>query len=151
MSKWLQVDLDTETPEDRQLIRGVKVKLLVSPYDIPEAVRGFYDEQKHRFVIEFRYIGDEPTELQPQDRHITLVVGKNSGRLYGIEIDVDTLKVEVVGLRMEIIKEVNEALDNLVQKSISPSRRDNYRLTKDAISARQEQLFLPLSKRFSGV
>ncbi|MBM4054124.1 MAG: hypothetical protein FJ264_05520 [Planctomycetes bacterium] len=128
----------------------VKVEFMVSSYDIPEAVRGFYSEEKDRFIIEFKYIGNEPAKPQLQDDYVTFMVGKNSGRLYGIEIDVKTLGVEEVELRMQISKikdEVRKTLDNLIQKPINRLRQDNYRLTQKALSEIEDKLYSPLSER----
>jgi hypothetical protein len=144
MSEWLNLDLDTETPERTQEIRGVQVELLVSPYDIPEAVRAFFDKSKERYVIEFKYIGYEPTVPQVEDRYTTIIIGENSGRLYGMELDVNALRAESVELRMRVATEVHEAIDHLVNKPANPVRLGNYRLVKDAISLTEQELFLPL-------
>jgi len=144
MAEWLQIDLDTEAAERHERIQGVSVALLVSPYDIPAAVRGFFDESKRRFIVEFKYMGEEPTEMSRQDHYANLIVGKNSRRLYGMELDVEALQAERVEVRIGIIKEVNEALDQLVRKPLSPNRLDNYLLAKDAVLITQDELFLPL-------
>ncbi|UJS17258.1 MAG: hypothetical protein L3J17_15300 [Candidatus Jettenia sp.] len=146
MSKWLQVNPDAEEFTKRPQTKGskVKVEFLVSSYDIPEAVRGSYNKEKDRFVIEFKYIGDEPTKEQPQDNYVTFVIGKNSGRLYGIEIDVKALRVEKVELRMKIKDEVKKTLNNLIQKPINRLRQDNYRLTQKALSEIEDELYSPL-------
>lgn len=155
MSKWLQVNPDAEEFTQRRQIKGSKgkVEFLVSSYDIPDAVRGFYDEKKSQFVIEFKYIGNEPTKPQPQDNYVTFMVGKNSGRLYGIEIDVESLGVEKIEVQMKIKKikdEVEKTLNNLIGKPINPLRGDNYRLTKKALSEVEERLYpymLELSRK----
>lgn len=149
MSRWLQVNPDAEEFTKRLQTEGskVKVEFLVSSYDIPEAVRGFYNEDRGRFIIEFKYIGNEPTKPQPQDDYVTFVIGKNSGRLYGIEIDVKTLRVDKVELRMKINKikdEVKKTLNNLIQKPINRLRQDNYRLTQKALSEKEDELYSSL-------
>ena len=144
MAEWLHLDLDTEAAKRHELIRGVEVELSVSPYDIPEAVRGYFSEVKDRFVVEFKYMAYEPTETKSEDRYTSLVLGKNSRRLYAIELDVTALQVDKVELRIGVVKEVNDTLDHLLQRSSAQTRLDNYRLAKDAILIAQEQLFLPL-------
>lgn len=151
MSKWLQVNPDAEEFTKRLPTEGskVKVEFLVSSYDIPEAVRGSSLRYKNRFIIEFKYIGNEPTKPQPQDDYVTFVIGKNSGRLYGIEIDVKALRVEKIELRMKINKikeEVKKTLNNLIQKPINRLRQDNYRLTQKALSEIEDELYSPLSE-----
>lgn len=146
MSRWLQVNPDVEEFTKRLQTEGSKVKIefMVSSYDIPEAVRGSYNKEKDRFVIEFKYIGDEPTKAEPQDNYVTFVIGKNSSRLYRIKIDVKALKVEKVELRMKIKDEVKKTLNNLIQKPINRRRQDNYRLTQKALSEIEDELYFPL-------
>ncbi len=151
MSTWLHVnESNAEELTQRLQTEGskVKVEFLVSSYDIPEAVRGSYDKKSGRFVIEFRYVGssNEPTKPKPQDEYVTFIVGKNSSRLYQIEINVKALKIEKVELCMKIRDEVKKTLDNLIQKPINRFRQDNYRLTQKALSEIEDDLFSPLSE-----
>ncbi len=150
MSKWLQVNPDAEELTQRLQTEGskVKVEFLVSSYDIPDAVRGSYNEESGRFVIEFKYIdnSNEPTKPEPQDDYVTFIVGKNSSRLYQIEIDVKALKIEKVELRMKTKDEVKKTLDNLIQRPINRFRQDNYKLTQKALSEIEDELFSPLSE-----
>jgi hypothetical protein len=140
MPEWIEVDPTTLVTEKKSTIRGVEVELIVSPYDVPEAVRGHYDESKKRFVIEFKYIGDEGTKKHTHDKNLTYRVGESSGRLHALEIDVDALKADSVALNVKLIEEVNEAFDHLLEKPISALRADNYRLAKDAVVAKQREL-----------
>jgi len=151
MSIWLQVNTNNAEELTKRLPpegSKVKVEFLVSSYDIPEAVRGSYNKEKCQFVIEFRYIGNsnEPTKLQPQDDYVTFVVGKNSSRLYGIEIDVKALKIEEVELRVKIKDEVKKTINNLIQRPINRLRLDNYWLTRKALSEKEDELYSPLSE-----
>ena len=143
MKEWIQVELDTEKLKQEKHLRGIVVELLVSPYDVPEAVRGFFDDEIKRFAIEFKYMGgsDEPRKNNQQDKYLNFKIGENSERLYRLEIDVAALKANSVGLRMVVQQEVNEALDHLIQQSGRINRKDNYRLAKEAIVARTDQLF----------
>ncbi|HWQ35342.1 MAG TPA: hypothetical protein VNQ79_21025 [Blastocatellia bacterium] len=148
MREWLEVNLDTEKLKQSRKIRDIVVELLVSPYDVPEAVRGFFDQETNRFAVEFKYMGgvDEPGKDHQQDRYLKFRIGENSGRLYRLEIDVNALKANSVELRMLVEQEVSEALDQLIQRSGRINRQDNYRLAKEAIAARQDQLFGALAQ-----
>lgn len=86
---WIGVD-STELrkavgAELRQLREGVT--LTVSPYDVPEALRGSFDADKHRYVIEFKYVDDEPYDVADVPGPARLSVGKRSGRIDEIEIE----------------------------------------------------------------
>ena len=43
-------------------------------------------------------MGDEQSVMQKHDENITLRVGRHSGRLYGIEVNVDALKAKMINL-----------------------------------------------------
>ena len=92
MSEWVRLDAEKLNTPQLEAIRGVNITVRMSPYDVPEAVRGYYDEELERFVIEFRYIGDEPFRQKQKGEHITLRIGRHSGRLYGVEVNVDAMK-----------------------------------------------------------
>jgi hypothetical protein len=150
MNDWLSLNTDDLNVERVETIRGVEVKVFLSPYDVPEAVRGTYDKTIKRFVIEFQYISDEPLKRQFYDKYVDLKIGKNSRRLYAIEIDVDALKATSIEVQMGIRQEVANALDSLLHSPINAQRRGNYHLVQQAISTKQDQLFAPFAKSNSG-
>lgn len=143
MTEWLQLDGKRLNPLQKREIRGVKIDVYLSPYDVPEAVRGFYDESIKRFVIEFKYLGEESKRLQ-RNKHLELRVGKNSGRLYRIDVDVESLKAEAVSLNMHIPELLSKTIDRL-EPATSDLRQDNYDLAKRVISERKEDLFRELA------
>ena len=53
MSDWVPLDAAQLSPAKRQRIQGVDITVVMSPYDVPEAVRGQYDEGIHRFGLNF--------------------------------------------------------------------------------------------------
>jgi hypothetical protein len=141
MSDWIRLDPDQVTKATTETRRegGVQITVALSPYDIPQAVRGRFDRDLGRYVVEFQYIAEEPWEKHTRDESIALRVGKNSGRIYGVEIDVERAKEQRVGLHFNISKIVNKALDEEVTTKSPRSR--NYELAKDVISTRRISLF----------
>src|SRR6266853_4092407 len=98
--KWIPV---TEPlPLEKRQLEGVKVDVLVSPYDVPEGVRGFVSKDHKAFLIEFKYISQEDTIDRPQSESVKLRVGRNSGRLYAIELDLQKFGADHVQLRLEV-------------------------------------------------
>jgi hypothetical protein len=93
----------------------------MSPYDVPQALRGRYDKAAKRFVIEFRYLGDEDTRDESGGEHVVLRLGRNSGRIYGIVLDVDAMKASWVQLILLALKKREE-------KHRLPLRHENYAL-----------------------
>src|SRR5437870_1706346 len=71
-------------------IRGRKVEVVVSPYDIPKEFRVAIDEEHSAVNIEFKYINqDEDTRQVNIPRDIWLQTGKMSGRLYRLGFSVN--------------------------------------------------------------
>ncbi|MGQ0814841.1 MAG: hypothetical protein ACT4O1_10305 [Gemmatimonadota bacterium] len=151
-SKWIRVD-----PEEfeRQAIgrkgRGIEFTVFVSPYDVPEAIRGRYDERKKRFLIEFKYIQNEPWRLQPQDDHVALRLGENSGRLQGIEVDVVALKA--AHIKLDLINRVERTIERAASgHGIAAAQKripeDNYHIALDVIETKKDEIFAGLEPAY---
>lgn len=141
MSEWLDVNPKEFSKPEQLRIRGVNVDVFLSPYDMPEAVRGTYDKNEQKFTIEFRYIGgDEPLERDVQDK-TTISVGKRSKRIYKIELtQVELTNKMSVGLRLMLPK-VDAALDRLEHDYASAQRSGNYQIAKKILEKRGETIF----------
>ena len=134
MTSWLPVDLPAQAA-DPEMVNGVEFRVVVSPYDRPEAVRGYWDDHRRRFVIEFRYMGGtEATRQRPAGDHVTFDVGRHSDRLYRILVDTDSMGVEAVALKMDV-------LGALQQGSKAGHRDNNRRAVREALQSRQRELF----------
>jgi hypothetical protein len=88
---------------------GVQVELSLSPYDLPEAVRGSFDDSLQKFIIEFKYVQGEEWTRRPAGDYAILRVGRNSNRLYGLEIDLAALGQS----RVSVERVVDQALESL--------------------------------------
>lgn len=134
MYEWIPVEVETQGLNEKANIRGVEVELLVSPYDVPKAIRGYYDDEKH-LVIEFRYIdNDEPLVEQRLASSFLLFTGESSKRLFKIV-------VEKVGLDANtIIKKITEAISDLAKNPKSIESQDNYKLAKHAFHKSRREI-----------
>jgi hypothetical protein len=144
MSEWISLNPEQVSRQMRQTRRedGIEISVALSPYEIPDAVRGVFDSTLKQFVVEFRYLAQEAWLPRRHDDYITLRVGKNSGRIYGIEIDVIAMKAKAVGLTMHLPKMVNRAIDKELRTVEGRARREtNYQLAKSAISDERDMLF----------
>jgi len=117
----------------------------MSPHDVPGAVRGEFEKSLNRFVIEFKYMDEEPWSRVPSDNNIELRVGRHSGRLHGIEIDVVGLHADKVELKMHIVDMIKQALTGFAQHSGKNNRIANYEIAKNVISKEQDQIFAGMS------
>lgn len=133
---WNRVNPQEIAKKRKKMIRGVEVQLLVSPYDIPEAVRGFYNNELQRFVIEFRYIGDEGKEERHDYPHdnVSLVISKRSGRLLKVFLDLDAMNAEAVRLN------VRAAIEELVKERKRDSREENYEIAQQILAGQLDSL-----------
>jgi len=94
-------------------IQGRKVRVSVSPYDIPEAYRIWVQKETLLLFIELKYIEQDSemvVEHLPND--IACYVGKISHRLYKLEckIDPQILASQDIGALTERTKEIIDAL-----------------------------------------
>ena len=131
--EWIEVDpVDLADTRTRN-VNGVRITFMPSPYDLPDAFRGYYDKALNCFVIEFQYLADEKTENEEHGPYVTLRVGKNSGRVYGIEVDVNAAKAQWVEL-------IQKALHERSQEARKPQRPANYEATRKLIKERVPEL-----------
>jgi hypothetical protein len=137
--EWIPIANLSPRPERRDS-QGVRVDLLVSPYDIPEALRGEYVREKGYFQIEFKYISSEDTYEKPEMENVTVRLGRNSGRLYAIELDVNALQATSVELRIKIAEELKNALKYLIKKPLNPLRTSNYSMAKEAVEKHEQEI-----------
>ncbi len=141
---WIRVDPhDYDQPHEIGMgdMADVEVNIFISPFEIPRGVRGYYDQARRRFVIEFKYITREPSEVSAGGPpEVKAVVGKKTGRILGFEIDVDRLQATSVSLRLGAIDQIDQALEAVRSRSSLP-RRENSRIASKVLHDRSEELF----------
>ena len=142
--RWIRVNPhDYDQPHEIGMAE-VEVNVFISPFEIPRGVRGFYDEARKRFVIEFKYITREPSELsEGGPPEIRTVVGRKTGRILGFEIDVDRLQATSVSLRLGAIDQALEA----VRRNSSLRRPENSRIASKVLHDRGEELFSAMASK----
>jgi|SRR5579862_3000990 len=107
--EWIVLDPARLAEYKKEKLPGVEVTVAVSPYDVPDGVRAYYQDSLRRLVIEFRYLGLEPFKRVTKSQYVTLRIGKNSERLYGIEVNVDGAGAQWVALMVRAIEEQVQA------------------------------------------
>jgi hypothetical protein len=140
MSEWLEIN-PTEFSKPVQVqIRGAKVDVFLSPYDMPEAFRCSYDKDTKIFLIEFRYIGgDEPIEIDTLES-ATISIGKRSKRVYKIELEkIELTKEKQFALRL-ILPKIDAVLENLEHDRGLTQHSGNYQVAKRILEKRAEKL-----------
>jgi len=137
MQDWIPLDPVTLNPGEKEVVHGVEINVGLSPYDVPDGVRGYYDDDIKRFVIEFRYLDDEEDrEPSWQNENITLVVGEHTGCLYQIHVNVDDLSANAVKLKLWVA----DAIRDLTQDKEFSARRGHYDVANDVVSENADAL-----------
>lgn len=139
MAKWIQMPAHDFVKFTDKEVSGVRLNVMLSPFDVPRRIRGDYNITINRFVIDFEYLEHEKTELQKLDENVSLDVGQNSGRIRRILIDVKRLNATSVGLGI-IIQAVDKALDEL-SSELGNERGEHYDLIKQVVASKRKQLF----------
>ncbi|WP_437187611.1 hypothetical protein SH668x_001014 [Planctomicrobium sp. SH668] len=140
MSNWIQLNPDSLNKVTTESHSGVTVTIGMSPYDLPEAVRGKNQERIGRFVIYFKYLGRRTEGIRParHNEYVTCMIGEHSGRLYQVRIDMKAVESNHVTLKM-LVPKVSETI-NVLQK-MHPDRKKNYGVARDVIQENTNQLF----------
>jgi hypothetical protein len=137
MDGW--IELDPEWLDRRRELNtttdGVEVLVFVSPYDVPDAVRAHRDTPADYFVIEFRYIQEEPWSRHPCNRMVALRTGSHSGRLLGLEIDLRRARNNSVVTGQDALRVAVAAIDSQLL-----SHRHNFSLATQILKLKASDL-----------
>lgn len=126
------------TKEDLTLtqdIHGQRVEVMVSPYDVPEAIRVYQPTPAKRWVIEFKYISNEEERVTFEPGvEAKFVLGKFSGRLYELHISEESpifkLRESAPALSWA---QIDAGLKTFVSKLSLPPQESKYELTRRAL------------------
>jgi hypothetical protein len=138
LSDWLYLSLNMGDFEaSHKTEGGVSVSTSPSPYDVPEAARTTIDKNNNRLSIEFQYIGKEPVMVKPEQAGISVRLGKNSGRLYGIDLELDKINATEVNAITGLIA---QTLSGLATTCNRPARSNNYSMVKQVVNSEKDTL-----------
>ena len=142
MSNWVKLNPSEFNKSEHVVMHGADVEVFLSPYDMPEAIRGAFAKDAGKFLIEFKYIGgDEPLEEQQEKGEkgsMLLQIGRHSKRLYQILLDLDPNKSEVT-LNL-LLPKVSRQLETLAKLLGSEVPVRNYEVTKEILAKKGKQL-----------
>jgi hypothetical protein len=135
MNKWIPVRPRQINLPRTMNIGGIESTVFLSPYDVPDGLRGRYDHEKGTFSIDFRYMGSEEPLERVEERRIdeetVALVGRISGRLYRITVTLDAIGIPV---RTSAARtEVGAAISRLANSHFHPMKVDNYEVSRQAI------------------
>jgi hypothetical protein len=147
MGDWKPLNISHfQVPHNRD-IGGVATDVIPSPFDIPTAVRSECNPNTHLYGIFFRYLSDpdEPVQKQAVEPDVTLSVGKETGRVLGIQIKCPPSHASIE----PVAAKAAETLDRLVTnhtrvwhwKAGSKLRPENLRVAREVVADLDKGLF----------
>jgi len=137
---WIQIEYTRSRKNDTKDLRAITVGLNVAPHQIPKAVRGYFDNQAHRVVIELRYADDEDFRLERQDDRVCLRLGRHSRRLLGLELNTINMDTSKVQLKIHAVERIEEAVQKLILQEPTSKERENYSYAMKAIESGRSRL-----------
>lgn len=112
------------------------VRFYRSPFDVPCRIRADVDDVTHLFSISFEYLGTEPQMSVALNEHVSVTVGKNSGRIYSVTIDMTGISTPA-----ELERALFAALNSPLRDAITPSNLENYGAARGVIEKTKRKLF----------
>lgn len=133
---------------------------LVSPYDIPQAVRSTYDSHSGRISVEFRYMVDEEVRWESVGEYVRARLGKNSGRVLGFEVDLGRLAAELPHQHIAFsgppdpFPAIDAAFGNMFARGSMPRFQwgnvQNFHVARQILADRHQEVFEGLSEKDQG-
>ena len=123
---------------------SIEVGVLISPYDIPNGVRGGYDDDLDRFVVEFRYMVNEEYRSLDADNGTRIRLGKHSSRIVGVEVDMDRrgFAVAVEDRNAAAYAAIDKAIQNVEEiEDARARRRENYAVAQRILEHKRNDIF----------
>lgn len=137
MSKWIRLNRRELDAKQTEFIGGVLSSVLMSPHDVPTAIRSRETDDHKHVVIEFQYMDDEEWRPQKAENGLVFRVGEHSGRLYGMEIPHALIeRRDHVEPQFHLDSAVDHAIQQLEGRSHRKGWRpikSNYEVAKKAI------------------
>ncbi len=105
MGQWIELT-EAKPPQFTQHgAKGLKVNLYASPYDMPVAARGGISPDRTGFTIELRYLTEGEPTTDRDEGMLRLSVGRRSGRIHRIRVNLAERPVDAVGLQVQEIQD----------------------------------------------
>lgn len=132
---WIKLQSLKLNPVRHENVSGTDVEVAFSPYDVPDAARGYRDQANNCYVFEFRYIsGDEPLEATLREEGVKVWTGKNSHRVYSLMVDASNIQNR--SLIVDTLRtRLGSAIEKVASIHSSTARSGNYKVTRDVLDS----------------
>jgi len=136
MKQWISIDQTPFRKETASQLGNVTVTSSSSPYSVPEAVSSYDDKSAGVYILEVRYIGSEEPKEAIISNNLTFLVGKNSKRLFAIEVPYGA---KPTGYE-SAVSVFTTAMQNVGRDS--SAKIENYQIVNDVIAQIKDRLFV---------
>lgn len=124
VSDWISVSQEAINKPESEVKNGIKIHFMISPFDIPVATRAIVDDSNGSpgiYILEFKYIStEEKTRHIPKGtRGVSFEVGKNSRKIYRIEVDLREVAGTAPGVDIQLA--INFNVDSTIKEMESNS------------------------------
>ena len=132
LGEWIDVDTSSLPADDVEVNEGVEIHIGLSPYDIPEAVRGSIDSNGI-FNIELKYLSDrdEPTEVTKIDPIVSFETGVSSQSLYRIHVNLKAVDCESVTVK--IVSQLQKSLSQYATHGLPKKRQTQFKAAENVM------------------
>ena len=135
--EWIPIDSNLFLRPRTESLGGVETEVVNSPFDLPVALKAELKDET--LILRFRYLTDEPVDWVLRSENVTLKMGKDSGRLFAVEVRTG---VPSGKLKEEIQAALSLAVHAIGHAAEGPPprhhfvRRENLRLARATIQDR---------------
>ena len=109
--------------------------LELAGYDIPRSASSCFDESTGILRIDFEYIDTEPEREAKLTDHVSVRLGRNSGKILGLVIEAKKHGISEVRVSISnALEEVDQALGEKIPHLKRFNQQANYRLVKSVLN-----------------
>jgi hypothetical protein len=104
MTNWSVIPSAEVNKPSTAMVGGVSFEVTAAYFDVPSAARFIVDEESQDFIIDFKYLTESESTKTEIQGDVSLLVGKETKRIYQIRIKSSALSVDVKsGITFKII------------------------------------------------
>ena len=153
MKNWVKTDVTKISESNSGDKRKKTLHFMMSPYDVPEAIRAYEDNSEQVFVIEFKYIPINEKRLIEENSGVRFEIGKNTQRIYKIFLvksdeafDTELVFTKSPELHEQPIESAENAIDNFVRyhEHIYKQSPNKYDAAKSALKEYRSYISSPV-------
>lgn len=88
-TSWIDIQQNAINAAQELEVRGVKVKVMLSPFDVPQSAESEFDEHEGVLILKFDYLNEREGKksINGSSKGISFLVGRKSNRLYEIHLN----------------------------------------------------------------